>query len=111
MAWFYMLFIGFLEVAAAMVFRYTDGFSRIVPTISFFGIGIASFFFFYRLLDGISSGTIRYMDGDWRRGCGATRHLRVWRGRNACLRPAADRSRWLQRRPEISFCALRPNFL
>jgi len=111
MAWFYMLFIGFLEVAAAMVFRYTDGFSRIVPTISFFASGIASFYFLYRSLDGISSGTVRYMDGDWRRGCGATRHLRVWRGRNACSRPTADRSRRLHRRPEISFCALRPNFL
>jgi len=57
MAWFYLLFAGSLEVAATTVFRYTDGLSRIIPTVSFFALGIASFYFLYRSLEGIPLGT------------------------------------------------------
>ncbi len=57
MAWFYLLFAGSLEVAATTVFRYTDGLSRIVPTVSFLVLGIASFYFLYRSLEGIPLGT------------------------------------------------------
>jgi quaternary ammonium compound-resistance protein SugE len=57
MAWFYLLVAGALEVVATTVFRYTDGLSRIVPTVSFFAIGIASFYFLNRSLAGISLGT------------------------------------------------------
>jgi quaternary ammonium compound-resistance protein SugE len=57
MAWFYLLVAGMLEVVATTVFRYTDGMSRVLPTVSFFAIGIASFYFLNRSLAGISLGT------------------------------------------------------
>ena len=57
MAWFYLLIAGTLEVVATTVFRYTEGLSRIVPTVSFFVIGIASFYFLNRSLAGIPLGT------------------------------------------------------
>ena len=55
MAWFYL--IGSLEVAATTVFRYTEGLSRIAPTVSFFALGPASFYFLNRSLEGIPLGT------------------------------------------------------
>ena len=57
MAWFYLLTAGALEVAATTVFRYTDGLSRVLPTVSFFAIGILSFYFLNRSLSGIPLGT------------------------------------------------------
>jgi len=57
MAWFYLLTAGALEVAATTVFRYTDGLSRITPTTSFFALGIVSFYFLNRSLEGIPLGT------------------------------------------------------
>ena len=57
MAWFFLLIAGTLEAVATTVFRYTDGLSRIVPTVSFFVIGIASFYFLNRSLAGIPLGT------------------------------------------------------
>jgi quaternary ammonium compound-resistance protein SugE len=57
MAWVYLLTAGALEVVATTVFRYTDGLSRIAPTVSFFAIGIASFYFLNRSLSGIPLGT------------------------------------------------------
>ncbi len=57
MAWVYLLTAGALEVVATTVFRYTDGLSRIVPTVSFFAIGIASFYFLNRSLAGVPLGT------------------------------------------------------
>ncbi len=57
MAWIYLFTAGALEIAATTVFRYTDGLSRIVPTVSFFAIGIASFYFLNRSLSGIPLGT------------------------------------------------------
>jgi len=57
MAWFYLLIAGGLEVVATTVFRYTDGMSRIAPTVAFFAIGIASFYFLNRSLAGIPLGT------------------------------------------------------
>src|SRR3979411_2488360 len=53
MAWFFLLIAGTLEVVATTVFRYTDGLSRVAPTVSFFVIGIASFYFLNRSLAGI----------------------------------------------------------
>jgi quaternary ammonium compound-resistance protein SugE len=46
-----------LEVVATTIFRYTDGLSRVVPTVSFFAIGIASFYFLNRSLSGVPLGT------------------------------------------------------
>jgi quaternary ammonium compound-resistance protein SugE len=57
MAWFYLLVAGGLEVAATTVFRYTEGLSRVVPTVSFFALGIASFYCLNRSLSGIPLGT------------------------------------------------------
>jgi quaternary ammonium compound-resistance protein SugE len=57
MAWFYLFVAGGLEVVATTVFRYTDGLSRIVPTVSFFAIGILSFYFLNRSLQGVPLGT------------------------------------------------------
>ena len=57
MAWFYLLTAGALEVAATTMYRYTDGLSRILPTASFFAIGILSFYFLNRSLSGIPLGT------------------------------------------------------
>jgi quaternary ammonium compound-resistance protein SugE len=57
MAWFYLLLAGSLEIVATTLFRYTDGLSRIVPTASFFIVGIASFYFLNRSLSGIPLGT------------------------------------------------------
>jgi len=57
MAWFYLFVAGGLEVVATTVFRYTDGLSRIVPTVSSFAIGIASFYFLNRSLEGVALGT------------------------------------------------------
>jgi quaternary ammonium compound-resistance protein SugE len=57
MAWFYLIIAGSLEVAATTVFRYTEGLSRIAPTVSFFALGLASFYFLNRSLEGIPLGT------------------------------------------------------
>ena len=57
MAWFYLLTAGGLEIAATTVFRYTDGMSRIAPTVAFFAIGLASFYFLNRSLEGVPLGT------------------------------------------------------
>jgi quaternary ammonium compound-resistance protein SugE len=57
MAWFYLLLAGALEVAATTVFRYTEGLSRIGPTLAFFALGIVSFYFLYRSLDAVPLGT------------------------------------------------------
>lgn len=57
MAWIYLLFAGALEVAATTVFRYTDGLSRVGPTLSFFVLGIVSFYFLYRSLEAVPLGT------------------------------------------------------
>jgi quaternary ammonium compound-resistance protein SugE len=57
MAWIYLLTAGALEVVATTIFRYTDGLSRVVPTVSFFAIGIASFYFLNRSLSGVPLGT------------------------------------------------------
>ena len=57
MAWFYLLLAGSLEVAATTMYRYTDGLSRVVPTAFFFAIGVASFYFLNRSLQGVPLGT------------------------------------------------------
>ncbi len=57
MAWFFLVIAGALEVAATTVFRYTDGLSRVGPTVSFFALGLASFYFLNRSLEGIPLGT------------------------------------------------------
>ncbi len=57
MAWVYLLTAGALEIIATTIFRYTDGMTRAVPTVSFFIIGIISFYCLNRSLSGIPLGT------------------------------------------------------
>lgn len=57
MAWAFLLTAGMLEIVATTVFRYTDGLSRMMPTVAFFALGIASFYFLNRSLAGIPLGT------------------------------------------------------
>jgi quaternary ammonium compound-resistance protein SugE len=57
MAWLYLFTAGALEVVATTVFRYTDSLTRVIPTVSFFVIGLASFYFLNRSLEGVPLGT------------------------------------------------------
>ncbi len=56
-AWLYLLLAGTLEIITTTVFRYTDGMTRIGPTVAFFVIGLTSFYFLNRSLAGIPLGT------------------------------------------------------
>ena len=57
MAWVYLLTAGMLEIICTTIFRFTDGMTRIAPTVSFFVIGFVSFYFLNRSLTGIPLGT------------------------------------------------------
>jgi quaternary ammonium compound-resistance protein SugE len=57
MAWIYLLMAGALEVVATTVFRYSEGLSRIVPTMSFFLLAGASLYCLNRSLEGVPLGT------------------------------------------------------
>ncbi len=57
MAWTYLLCAGACEIIATTLFRYTEGFTRLVPTVAFFSIGIFSFYLLNKSLSGIPLGT------------------------------------------------------
>lgn len=57
MAWLYLLFAGALEVSCTTAYRYTDGLTRLWPTVLFFALGFASFFCLNRSLATIPIGT------------------------------------------------------
>ena len=57
MAWVYLLIAGAFEITCTTIFRFTDGMTRIVPTVSFFVIGFISFYFLNKSLSGIPLGT------------------------------------------------------
>lgn len=57
LAWVHLLIAGAFEVATTTTYRYTEGLSRIGPTVVFFALGIASFFFLNRALATIPIGT------------------------------------------------------
>jgi quaternary ammonium compound-resistance protein SugE len=57
MAWIYLLTAGACEVVATTVFRYVEGFTRLVPTVSFIVIGLFSFYLLNRSLAGIPLGS------------------------------------------------------
>ena len=57
MAWVYLLTAGMLEIICTTIFRFTDGMTRIAPTVSFFVIGFVSFYFLNKSLSGIPLGT------------------------------------------------------
>lgn len=45
MAWIYLLIAGLLEVAWAIGLKYTEGWTRLVPSVVTAGIMVASFYF------------------------------------------------------------------
>lgn len=57
MAWFYLLLAGACEVACTTLYRYTDGLSRLWPTVAFFAIGFLSLYLLNRAIAGIPLGT------------------------------------------------------
>ena len=57
MSWIYLLAAGLCEVTCATIFRYTDGLTRVVPTVSFFALGVFSFYLLYKSLTDIPLGT------------------------------------------------------
>jgi quaternary ammonium compound-resistance protein SugE len=56
-AWGYLLFAGVCEIAATTAFRYTEGFTRLTPTLAFAASGIASLLLLQLSLTGIPLGT------------------------------------------------------
>ena len=57
MAWTYLLMAGACEIAATTLFRYTDGFSRLWPSVVCIAVGSLSFYLLNRALSGVSLGT------------------------------------------------------
>ncbi len=56
-AWGLLLCAGFFEVAATTAFRFTEGFTRLIPTLLFAGSAIASLLLLQASLKGIPLGT------------------------------------------------------
>lgn len=52
MAWFYLLLAGCCEVAATTVYRYTDGLTRLWPTVWLAVLGLASLYLLHRAVSG-----------------------------------------------------------
>ncbi len=57
MAWTYLLLAGACEIAATTLFRYTDGFTKLWPSIIAIAIGALSFYLLNRSLTGVPLGT------------------------------------------------------
>ena len=57
LAWGYLLTAGLLEVLATTAFRFTEGFTRVGPTLAFASFGIASLLCLQLSLSGIPLGT------------------------------------------------------
>lgn len=57
MPWIYLLLAGACEVACTTLYRYTDGLSRLWPTVAFFAIGFLSLYLLNRAIAGIPLGT------------------------------------------------------
>jgi quaternary ammonium compound-resistance protein SugE len=57
MAWVYLFGAGLCEIVCTTVFRYVDGFTRLVPSVAFFVLGFVSFYLLYKSLSGIPLGT------------------------------------------------------
>ena len=57
LAWLYLMIAGTLEIITTTVFRYTDGLTRVTPTVAFFALGLTSFYFLNKSLAGIPLGT------------------------------------------------------
>ena len=57
MAWTYLLMAGFCEIVATTLFRYTEGFTRLWPSVASISVGVLSFYLLNRSLAGVSLGT------------------------------------------------------
>src|SRR5687767_4578851 len=57
MAWIYLLIAGVLEIFWAISLKYTDGFSKLWPSVSTVAGMIASFYFLAQALKTIPVGT------------------------------------------------------
>ncbi len=57
MAWVYLLLAGVLEVSATTVYRYTDGMTRLWPTIWLIVLGFGSLYFLNRSIATVPIGT------------------------------------------------------
>jgi quaternary ammonium compound-resistance protein SugE len=57
MAWTYLLLAGACEIVATTLFRYTEGFTRLWPSIGSFSVGMVSFYLLNLSLTGIPLGT------------------------------------------------------
>jgi len=58
MAWIYLLLAGFLEIAFTTSMRYTEGFTRPLPTAIFVASVAASLYFMNKATEGIPLGTV-----------------------------------------------------
>ena len=56
-AWTFLLLAGACEIVATTLFRYTDGFSRLFPSLICIAIGALSFYLLNRSLAGVPLGT------------------------------------------------------
>ena len=109
MAWFYLFVAGGLEVVATTVFRYTDGLSRIVPTVSFFAIGIFELLLPQSLASRCAArNRLRRVDRDRCRWHSAARRRPLQRGCGPGARPAARRAHRLHRRAQVRLRPLGP---
>lgn len=57
LAWTFLLLAGACEIVATTVFRYAEGFTRLVPSVASFSIGLFSFYLLNRALAGVPLGT------------------------------------------------------
>lgn len=57
LAWLHLMIAGAFEIVTTTVFRYTEGLTKIVPTVAFFALGFTSFYFLNKSLAGIPLGT------------------------------------------------------
>jgi quaternary ammonium compound-resistance protein SugE len=57
MAWTYLLMAGACEIVATTLFRYSEGFTRLWPSVGSFAVGLFSFYLLNLSLAGLSLGT------------------------------------------------------
>ncbi len=57
MAWYYLLVAGVLEIAWAIGLKYSEGFSRLWPTLGTLAALVLSFYFLARAVEVLSIGT------------------------------------------------------
>ena len=57
MGWIYLLLAGIIEIMFTTAIRYTDGFTKIVPTAIVLGLAVISFYLVARSTETIPLGT------------------------------------------------------